>query len=195
MINLLPPDVKKAYRYGQRNLELRKWLIFCGLALIGLGLISTYGLLTFSASTTNFNHQIASSNALLKKDNLTQTEKQTTDISNSLRLAVKVLGKEVLFSKLITQIGAVMPSGAVLSGLDINTALNGVDLTADTTDYAAATQIQVNLTSPSNKIFAKVDIVSIVCEANNPPYPCTAQFSAEFNPVNQFLFINQGAKT
>lgn len=194
MINLLPPDLKSAYRYGRRNVILRRWVVAGLAALVGVGLLGTYGLLAFRQSTNDYNSQISTAQNQLQKDNLTQTEKQTQGISSSLRLAVKVLGNEVLFSKLITQIGAVMPDGAVLSELDINTALDGVNLTADTTSYNTATQIQVNLTDPSNKIFAKVDIVSITCQTNSPPYPCVAQLRAQFNAKNQFLFINQGAK-
>jgi Tfp pilus assembly protein PilN len=194
VINLLPPDLKNAYRYGRLNVALRRWAIVGLLVLVGLGIISTYGLLTFRQSTNNYNHQISSAQNQLQKDDLTQTEKQSQDISSSLRLAVKVLSGEVLFSKLISQIGSVMPDGAVLSELDINKAYDGINLTANATSYTTATQVQVNLTAPSNKIFAKVDIVSIVCQTDGSKYPCIVQLRAQFNAKNQFLFINQGAK-
>lgn len=196
MINLLPPELRDSYRYGRRNVTLRRWVITGLVALLGVGLLGTYGLVTFKRSTDDYSRQISTAKSQLQADNLTQTEKQTQDISNSLKLAVKVLGNEVMFSKMITQIGAVMPDGSVLQELNLDKGLNGVTLTADTTDYNTATQIQVNLTDPSNKVFAKVDIVSITCKTNAiSAYPCVADLRAQFNSKNQFLFINQGTKT
>lgn len=196
MINLLPPEVKLGYHYARTNVKLRRWVIICLVALAGLGGLGTYGLVTLHQSTNQYSRQVATAEAQLQKDKLTQTKQQVQDISNSLRLAVQVLGKEILFSKLITQIGAVMPDGAVLSGLTINKADTGLNLDAKATSYSTATQVQVNLSAPANKIFAKVDIVSITCSATqaaDPHYPCLAEFRALFNTKNQFLFINQGS--
>jgi hypothetical protein len=198
MINLLPPEIKAGYHYARRNVQLRRWVVMSLIALIGLMAVGTFGLVTLHQSTTGYSNQVVGAEAQLQKDNLKQTTQQVQDISNSLRLAVQVLSKEVLFSKLITQIGAVMPNGAVLSELNINTEDTGLDLDADTTNYNTATQVQVNLSAPSNKIFAKVDIVNITCsnvQAVNPQYPCVAQFRALFNTKNPFLFINQGGSS
>ncbi len=194
MINLLPPETKKSYRFARRNVTLRRWLIALLVVLIGLGGLATYGLLTFHQSNDNYSKQAISLEAQLQKDKLSQTKQQVEDISNSLKLAVKVLGNEVLFSKLIQQIGAVMPSGSVLTGLTIDQVGGGLDLEANTTNYTTATQVQVNLADPTNKIFSKVDINSITCNSNQGTvgYPCTVGVRALFNANNPFLFINQG---
>lgn len=197
MINLLPPDIKAGYHYARRNVALRHWVIALFIALIGLGILATYGSLTLHQSVDDYNHQVAAANEQLQKEHLEQTEQQIKDMTGSLRLAVQVLSQEVLFSKLITQIGAAMPSGAVLTGLNINQTSGGLDLTAAATDYTTATQVQVNLGSSASKIFAKVDIVSINCSTQNaadPQHPCSVQLRALFNADNQFLFINQGGK-
>lgn len=197
MINLLPPEVKSNYRYARRSVGLRKWVVAFAVALVGLGGLATYGLLTFQQSSLQYSNQVAAAQEQLEKDKLTQTKKQVQDISSSLKLAVQVLSNEVLFSKLITQIGSVMPQGTILSALDINKSNTGLDLQARAVNYYAATQIQVNLTDPANKVFAKVDIVSISCnsqQTENASYPCLVQLRALFNSNNQFLFINQGSK-
>jgi len=197
MINLLPPEIKSNYRYARRSVGLRKWVIAFAVALVGLGGLATYGLLTFQQSTLQYSNQVAAAEEQLQKDKLNQTKKQVQDVSSSLKLAVQVLSNEVLFSKLISQIGAVMPQGAVLSALDINKNNTGLDLQARAVNYDAATQIQVNLTDPANRVFAKVDIVNITCnsqQAQDASYPCLVQLRALFNANNQFLFINQGAK-
>ena len=196
MINLLPPDVKSGYSYARRNVGLRRWVMICLVALVGLGGIATYGLLSLHQSTNRYNHQIATSQALFKKENFSNVQQQVQDISNSFRLVVKVLGQEVLFSQLIQQIGATMPNNANLTGLNISQVQGALDITAVATDYNTASQVQVNLADPANKIFSKADIVGITCNSNtitNPHYPCTVTIRALFAANNPFLFINSRA--
>jgi hypothetical protein len=197
MINLLPSEIKESYRYARRNVALRNWAAILFISFIGLGCLATYGLLTMRESTHSYSVQAQSVKAQLQKDKLEETQKKVEDISGSLKLAVQVLSQEVLFSKLITQIGAAMPSGSILTGLNINKVSGGLSLSADATTYTSATQVQVNLADPENKIFAKVDIDNISCSSEtsaDSSYPCTVQLRALFNNNNPFLFINQGAK-
>ncbi|HVV25682.1 MAG TPA: hypothetical protein VHC21_01450 [Candidatus Saccharimonadales bacterium] len=194
MINLLPPDVKDNYRYARLNNGLKRWVTLFVLALVGLGIIATYGLVSIHRSTVNYNHQIASSQTLFKQEDFSGTQQQIQDISNSFRLVVKVLSKEVLFSQLIKQIGASMPNNTNLTGLTINQVQGGLDITADATDYKTASQVQVNLADPANKIFSQADIESIDCQSKqNTAYPCTVTLRALFTKDNPFLFINSKA--
>lgn len=199
MINLLPPLTKSNYRFARRNLSLRGWLIALTLVLIGVGGLVTYGLLDLQQEALSYQRQVTEAEDRLKQDKLVETQKKVKDIGGSLKLATQVLGTEVLFSKLITQIGAAMPPGAILSSLNINKTTGGLDLNANAKDYVTATQVQVNLSSPSNNIFAKADILSVSCKSPTglekpSPYPCTVSLRALFNGKNQFLFINQGVK-
>jgi len=193
MINLLPPEVKSNYRYARRNVLLRRWVISFVIAFVGLGALATYGLLTLHQSTNHYHHQIATTQALFQKEKFAQTQSQVQDISNSFRLVVKVLSQEVLFSELLKQIAAIIPANANLTGLNINQTQGGIDILAEATNYTTATQVQVNLADPSNKIFSKADIVSITCgntNSSNPNYPCDIDIRALFASNNPFLFIN-----
>ena len=199
MINLLPTPDKLNLIYARRNVTLRNWVFGLSMVLVGVGALMTFGLLDLQHQVHSYQQQVVDAQSNLKREKLTETEKQVKDISSSLRLASQVLGSEVLFSKLITQIGAAMPPGAVLSSLNINKTTGGLDLNANAKDYVTASQVQVNLSNPANKIFAKADIITINCmvpksqdKAN--PYPCTISLRALFNGNNQFLFVNQGAK-
>lgn len=64
-----------------------------------------------------------------------------------------------------------MPENTVLSNIEISKVEGGIDLSAETKDQESATQIQVNLMDPNNKLFDKVDIVSISCGESNQPTP------------------------
>lgn len=195
MINLLPPELKSSYSYGRRNVGLRRWALLCLAALVGLGILSTYGLLSLHQQTLNYNKQITTAQTTLQKEKYSQVQAQVKDITNNFRLVVQVLSQEVLFSQLLTHIATITPANANLTGLNISGTQGALDISAITTDYNAATQLQVNLADPSNQIFNKADIISINCASNttNPKYPCSINIRAQFAKNNPFLFINNKA--
>jgi len=196
MINLLPPEIKSSYHYARRNVGLRQWVIICLVALVGLGGLATYGLLELHSSTVRYDKQITATETMFQKENFSGTQTQVRDISNTFKLVVKVLGQEVLFSQLLKQIAATIPANANLTGLNISQTQGGIDISAITTDYNTATQVQVNLADPANKIFSKADIISLTCNSTNalnPAYPCTVNIRALFAANNPFLFINSKA--
>ena len=92
--------------------------------------------------------------------------------------------------------GAAIPAKASLTGISISKLSGGIDLTAAASDYNTATQVQVNLQDPANKIFDKADIINIVCSSTStdPQYPCTITIRAQFSKNNPFLFIASGVK-
>ncbi len=195
MINLLPPDTKSAYRYARSNRVLLRWCITCVLALTGAILITSGGYIYLNQSITNTSKQIADTNKQLKAEHLSSIQKQASTISDNLKLAVRVLSQEVLFSKLLKQLATVMPANAILTNLTIAQIQGGVDITAQTTNYQAATQLQLNLADPKNQIFSKADIVNVTCGASttaamNSNYPCVVTLRALFANNSQFLFIN-----
>ncbi|MEO6513638.1 MAG: hypothetical protein ABIR37_03035 [Candidatus Saccharimonadales bacterium] len=194
MINFLPPELKDSYRYAHRNVSLLRWTIMFSIGLAGLLIISSAGLFYMQRQTNLYTSQVEATNASLKKQNLGAVQKEVTEISNNLKLVVQVLSREVLFSKLLTRLGTVIPSNAILTNLSIAQTTGGIDITAKTTDYNAATQLQINLADPNNKIFNKADIVSISCNDADPTakYPCTVTLRALFSDTNPFLFINSG---
>lgn len=194
MINLLPPELKESYRYAHRNVYLVRWLVICLVCLVGLAGISTFGLIYVHQATQDYARQAATKEAFLKTEKLTTTQGQVKNMSSSLKLAVQVLSKEVLFSKLLSQLATITPSNAVLTDLNISKTDGAIDISALTTDYAAATQLQVNLADPANKLFGSADIVNITCNQSGASgrYPCTVTIRALFAANNSFLFVNDG---
>lgn len=196
MINLLPSEVKESYRYAQRNVTLLNWVLVAAVCLVGVGIIGTYGWLTLRQSTMSTDKQVAAKQQQLADADLETTNQKVTDISNSFKLVERVLGQEILFSKLLKQMATALPDGANLTGLNIAQVSSGsaLDVTADAASYTVATQVQVNLADPTNQLFAKADIQSITCDAAaavNPDYPCKVSLRAQFAQQNPFLFINQ----
>ena len=192
MINLLPPEVKETYRYGRRNRALTHWLVSIVLCLAGAVALTAGGYIYLQHAVADSKSQLAVSQKQLASQHQADVQKQVTAISNNLRLATQVLSKEVLFSKLLKQLAAVTPNDAVLTGLSITKVQGSVDITAQTTGYPAAAQLQTNLADPKNQIFSKADIESISCASTtgNTAYPCSVTIRALFADNSPFLFVN-----
>ncbi len=193
MINLLPPEIKETYRYGRRNRAIARWIITIVLCIVGASALTAGGYVYLNNSIDTTKQQVGDSQKQLQALDQAGVQKQVTTISNNLKLATQVLSKEILFSKLLKQLAAVTPDNAILTGLSITQTQGGVELTAQTTDYTAATQLQVNLADPKNQIFSQADIESISCNSStgtNSTYPCSVNIRALFGSNNPFLFIN-----
>jgi Tfp pilus assembly protein PilN len=193
MINLLPSDIKEQYIYARRNTVLRHWAFALLFGLVGVGIVATGGMLVMQKSIEQFSEQVVSTEDSLKVQKLEETRKHAKEITDSLNLTVKVLSKEVLFSKMLTQIGAVTPPNTSLSDLSISQVQGSIDISAVASDYASASQLQTNLQDPKNEIFSRADIQTITCTStnSNPKYPCNVTIKALFNENNPFLFINK----
>lgn len=196
MINLMPNEYKQTLRYARRNAVLLHW--FGGVMVILVLAVSTIfvGRGYLQAESKNYAAANTKTQATLKEKDLEGTLNKVEGISTNLKLIIQVLSRQILFSKLLQQIGAVMPPGTILYNLDITQVEGGLDITADAVDQTAATQVQVNLSSAENKLFDKVDIVSVQCDAaSRPTYPCRIVLRALFLDDNPFSFVNQSKGT
>lgn len=196
MINLLPDAYKKRVSYARRNTKLRRWAIANLIGVFGIVLVITAGQLFMTRSTNSWQKQVDSVAAQLEVQKLEETQSRVTEISDSVKLAIQVLSKQVLFSKLLTQIGSAMPNGASLQSLSIASPEGGIDLTAVATSYQTATQVQVNLSDPENRIFEKADIIAVSCQQESEAasdYPCRVTIRALFSKDNVFQYVTNKA--
>ena len=194
MISLLPPARRSEIRYARRNFWLLRMCAVLCLVIFGIAIITGSGVLYLQRSERAYRQQIAKTSQSLEEQDLTAVQKEAEAITGNITLATNVLSKQVLFSKLLRQIGAAMPSNSSLNDLKITKGEQGVTLTAISVDYESATQVQVNLADPKNKIFSKADIISINCDKSGTRYPCTIVIRALFGDNTPYLFISP-AKT
>lgn len=192
MINLLPQQERENILYARRNTHLVRWTVALVLAIIGGGAIVFAGQVIIDHSTAQVTEQVQAGVRRLADQKQNETQARIQEISGSLKLAADVLSRQIVLSELIPQIGAVLPAGTSLAGLQLNQVKGGLDLSVAATDYQTATQVQVNLQDPDNKLFQKADINSITCTGSDDPrYPCLASFRALFAADNPFTLINE----
>lgn len=200
MTNLLPPDVKKSMAYARRNRTLLSWATATGVGIVGVLIVIAIGLFYINFQITAYARQVDGGRGSLAKQDLEATQARIGEIDSSVKLALQVLSKEILFSELIKGIGGVIPTGASLQNLSISDVDGALDLQVIARDYQTATQVQVNLQDPANKVFKKADIISISCaDAVNEDgtineYPCQVNIRALFASDSPFLFSSDTAK-
>ncbi|MBI1857109.1 hypothetical protein HY003_02860 [Candidatus Saccharibacteria bacterium] len=192
MINLMPPDIKQQLHFARLNTKLLHWAITIFIGILGIAGVIMGGQLYIDQSIQAYNNEVGISKDRLSSQKLQETQEHVDNISNSLKLVLQVLSREVLFSKLLRQIGTVMPVGSSLQSLSINKLEGGIDLQAVASDYQTGTQVQINLQDPTNKIFEKADIQNINCtndQATATRYPCQVSIRALFAKDNPFMFV------
>lgn len=196
MINLLPTATKQSYGHARQNVGLRRWVIRISLAIVVQLCIVAGGMWYIANTAKSLAAENETAKKVLSDQKLEETQKQLSQIGTDLKLVNQVLSKQVQFSELLKQVGSSMPSGAVLTDLSIGKVSGGIDIKAAAVSQATATQIQLNLQDPSNKVFDKVDIVNITCSDTSygGKYPCSVQLRASFNSCNQFLVISNGCQ-
>lgn len=164
-------------------------------SIVGILAIVGFGQLYLTQSVRTYERQISEGQERLRIQKIDETQKRVSEISGNLKLVVQVLSREILFSKVLRQVGAAIPSGAILTELTILKVEGGIDLTFEAKDYQTGSQILLNLQDPANKIFEKADIEEIRCTAEIPDgqtYPCQVSIRALFGDNSPYLFINEG---
>lgn len=191
MINLLSKPLREQYVYARRNTHLRNWIVAFLVVIGGASILTAAGWLYLDYTGNEYEKQISATQKSLEDQQYTLIQKDVKTMSTNLELTVQVLSKQVLFSDMLTQIGALMPKDTRLTTLSVAQSQGAIDITAKAKTYDAATQVPVNLTGSNPKIFAKADIVSINCNSNaTDDYKCTISLRALFAANNPFLFIN-----
>lgn len=194
MINLLPSDLKNSLTFAHHNTKLVKVIIGLSIGIAGIVIIIIAGLFYLHQETNSYKTSNKEAETVLKQQKETETIARVQDISSSLKLVVNVLSQEVLFSKLLRQVGSLMPANTALKDLRLSSQLDGgIELTAVAKDYNSATQIQVNLEQRPDTIFEKTDLVNITCKSGqdtDPAYPCQASLTAVFSKDNDFTLLN-----
>jgi hypothetical protein len=193
VINLITPDAKRDIFYARKNTRLLQILLRSYILLATLIIVIGFGYFWINRTATSLDSQAASARVAIATQNLDQVQQQAESISNSLKLINQVLSKQILFSKLFRQMGAIMPTGSALSQISVEKIEGGISFSADARDATTASQVQVNLSSPDAKLFQSVDIINLDCSADSATdsaYPCSISLRAQFAKDSGFYFIN-----
>jgi hypothetical protein len=191
MINLLPAERKRDIRAARTNVTLIIYNIVTFGAIVILGVFSlTFYILVqnkqaSALSTTEDNNK--------KTAALNGVRLAADSYRNDLSFAKQVIGKSVSYTDVIIAITKLMPDGAILDSLSIQTSnfSQQTSFQAHTTSYEVGEDLKQNF--QSSKIFSNVYFESLSRETSNQSsesklshYPVTVSMSAKFNPESVF---------
>jgi hypothetical protein len=198
MINLLPTDVIEDISYARKNRVTVRWVIALIFVIIGVGAMTVFGQYYINRNTKSLESVAKVTEQRISKNNLSSTQKEIQTLSNNFTTISQLLNKQLLFSKLFTKIGNIIPSGAILSGINLTTANSALDLNIAALTRESATQAFVNISDPKNGLFEKADLISVNCATptatstsqTESKYPCTAMIKVVMKTGSDYYFLN-----
>lgn len=179
MINLMPHELKKDIVYARKNVSLAQYCILVAIVAIALTGVMAYGIILITADQNALKESISSKRStleLLKKD-----EADANKLSKTIDTINALLDREVSFSKLLQDIGALMPEGTKLTGISLASSKDQpLTITAMLDEQKKAAVLQQNLLKSG--LFSAVDIQAVNSSASEDGSSSsfTAQLSAKF---------------
>jgi hypothetical protein len=183
MINLLPYDTKNEIRAARNNVTLMKYIF---VILVGVAFLAVVadGIYTILMSTKSSAESVIQSNQS-KVDAYTSSNNQAAALKNSLSNAKVILDQEIRYSEILTNIAALMPSGAVIENLNLTpdsfSKPTTLTIHAKSTDAALIVKDKFQV-SP---LFSNMSFVSIASgsASQDSGYPITAILNVTINKV------------
>lgn len=197
MINLLPSDIKQEISYARRNAKLVGWVISLLVVIVGVALMSAFGIFYIQKNVTNQQKVANTAKERMASQNVDKVKTDLQTLSNNVNTIVQILNRQLLFSKMFTAIGGVLPKGTALNDITLSSSESALDLNIGASNRETATQAFVNISDPKNGFFDKADLVTINCsDGTDKKYPCTATIRVTLKTDSSFYFLNSvtGAK-
>lgn len=180
MINLLADNLKSEIKAARVNvITLRYiWLMLLAATFIGVVFWVTYS----SLSQTEANAEKIISSNDIKASVYSDTRQQVQALSSQLSETRTVLDQEFRFSKLLVDIGQILPSGTILDSLPLDTTksqTSPTQLKVFAKTAADAVTLQEKLKSSS--LFSSLSIQSTSESGGISGYPVVITMTVSFN--------------
>jgi len=170
MINLMPDDAKKEIRAARLNVILARYIVVILIAAGFLALLLAGSSIVLTQTKESAQRLIEANST--KADVYSTTKSQVQALSASLSETKNILDQEVLYSKVLMNIGQQMPPGTVISSLSLNAAsFTGTPVAIKA--YAKTTDDAVTLRQrfQSSPFFTNVNFDSVSDTAGIEGYP------------------------
>lgn len=195
MINLLPYDYKQDLAYARKNFLLIKWLVALVVAMIFILAISLGGAFVINNQRGNAEESAKTeADAIMLSD-----EKQEFDKYKKFKAdydtVVKLLSKQLRYSKIIQDIGNILPEGTNIDGIKLTPGATSLTLSVNGKSQQAIREAFVKISDKQSpiKLFPKADLESITCSdspAGDSSKACTASIKVLLNADSNYYYIN-----
>lgn len=178
MINLLPKQHKQELAAARAN----SLLIRYNVALIGslLFLLLVIGVAYIYLNNAKMVAENTIRENQAKVSDFSSVEEQAQDFRQNLTIAKQILDREVNYTKVMLEIADLLPSGVVLSSLNLDSATFGTPttLTAQAKSYDQALALKDAFSQSS--VFSDVHFQSITAAEGVASYPLTVSLNVTF---------------
>ncbi len=181
MINLLPPDSKTAITYARWNFMLLRYCILGLFVPLGVVAIVLFGQYYIGRSERALQESADTGQA--KVTSLQSVQREAEALSTKITTINQLFSKELNFGEILKKIGAILPDGATLNGLELSQkTLNApISITVNTLSHQVSAQVVANLQDPQNNLFDRADIESATCtKTSTNGFPCQTVIRAVF---------------
>jgi len=181
MINLLPDDAKKETIAARSNVVLTLYIVILALGVAFLAFISA-GVYVVLVSTQAAAEQRIADNST-KTNSFSAIKAQADGLRASLSNAKTLLDKEVAYSKVVTGIATVVPTGVVIDSLTLSPATFTGPVTLQV--YAKTTEDALRFKDNLSRsiLFGNPSFVSLsnTAGAQASNYPVSATLTVTIN--------------
>ena len=165
MINLLAPEAKRQLRAARRNVVLRRYTVF--VSFVVLLVFATFGGGYYLAVNERNRLQAEVDSQSSKTAKYQAARATATQFSKDLTTAKTIFANEVVFSDLLLDISKILPSGVVLSELNVSTETFGTEITLRARAKDANTgPINLKTALEQSDLFSNVKIANISDESD-----------------------------
>lgn len=182
MINLLPAEQKKEIRAARSNVLLLRYviLLLAAAAFLGVAMGTTYVALgiskTAAQNTIQENQKRVADYAAV--------ESEAATFRSNLATAQTILANEVVYSKVITSIANTLPSGVILTNLQLDSSTFGKPMTLTAQARNSEDAIKLKTAFESSSIFSDVHFQTVTtggAGGETGAYPVTVTLEVTLN--------------
>jgi Tfp pilus assembly protein PilN len=179
MINLLPPGDKRQIRAGRSNALLLRYNI---LLVVAVGfLMAAIGVVYVYLGNTKLGAEQVIKENQAKVADFAETENKANEFKNNLAIAKQILGKEVIYTKVILEISALTPKGVVLDSLNLDAKNFGTQTTLSAHAKNINDAIALKTSFQNSTLFSNVNFQSISTEESGGSYPIRVNLNVTIN--------------
>ena len=180
MINLLPSETKQAIRFARLNVILLQYVFIALVTAMVVVSLLLFGRASLASTKQDIENQLESDRAQIAQ--LAPINAEAEELSQTINVIDKLIEKEIKFSVLLREIGALIPTGASLSGLTlVEDQSEPVSLAVLVDSAEKAGVLQENLIQ--SELFVTADIQTVTRSSDpEASYAFTANIQAYYNP-------------
>lgn len=179
MINLLPYDLKRQVKAARTNIRLINYITILSMGIVFLCGISFVVYSVLLGTKVNAEN-LAAENAS-KSSAYNAVRSQADALRASLASAKVTLDKEIVYTRVITGIAGVMPSGVVLENLSLSPSTFGTPITLQAYARSINDAIALKDSFQQSPLFSNVSFESLSTGAQTSAYPLTVSLNVTIN--------------